>query len=60
MIDIVRCEYCIHRPIDPVGDNNPEDFEHPDDICPCICTDYFYSWMPEDDWFCANGERRNQ
>ena len=25
---------------------------------PKITIDYWYSWMPEDDWFCANGERR--
>lgn len=56
MIDIVRCKDCIHRPIDTGRDNDPEDLEFPDDRCPCRCTDYFYSWMPEDDWFCANGE----
>lgn len=55
--EIIRCKDCKHRPIDTGKDNNPEDFECSDDICPCVCADYFYSWMPDDDWFCANGER---
>ena len=59
--DIVRCKDCIHcghadtsnllwgvRPM-PV---------FPDDKCPCQCDDYYYSWLPDPDWFCANGERR--
>lgn len=30
----------------------------PDDKCPCQCEDPYYSWLPDPDWFCANGERR--
>lgn len=22
--------------------------------CPCQCEDEYYSWLPQDDWFCAN------
>ena len=34
------------------------DIEFTDYVCPCQCDDGFYNWMPKDDWFCANGERR--
>ena len=54
-IEVVRCKDCIHK---PTGTRNKHDMEFPDDICPCQCEDYWYSWMPDDDWFCANGERR--
>ena len=52
---VVRCKDCIHK---PRGTRNKHDMEFPDEICPCQCDDYWYSWMPYDDWFCANGERR--
>ena len=29
-----------------------------DETCPCICEDCYYNWMPEDDFFCGKGERR--
>ena len=54
-VEVVRCKDCIHK---PRGTRNKHDMEFPDDICPCQCEDYWYSWMPYDDWFCANGERR--
>lgn len=61
-VRVVRCKDCIHKPyvVDvfhasygdiPVLESNGK--------CPCInADDYFYSHMPDDDWFCANGERR--
>ena len=54
-VPVVRCKDCIHK---PRGTRNKYDMEFPDEICPCQCDDYWYSWMPYDDWFCANGERR--
>ena len=51
--EIVRCKDCVHR---PKGTNN-HDLEFPDYVCPCQCDDFWYNWMPKDDWFCANGER---
>lgn len=54
-VEVVRCKDCIHK---PRGTRNKHDMEFPDEICPCQCDDYWYSWMPYDDWFCANGERR--
>ena len=56
--ELVRCKDCKHKPIDTVGKGYGEDLSFDDDYkCPCKCEDPFYSWMPEDDWFCANGER---
>lgn len=52
-VQIVRCKDCIHR---PTWEHNSIEF--PDDKCPCQCEDCFYSWFPKDDWYCANGERR--
>ena len=59
---IVRCKDCKHRPKEP----NLETYESGFDLefpegskCPCrCCGDGWYSWYPEDDWFCANGERK--
>ena len=56
---IVHCKYCLHRPR-VVGTTYYTGFDlcFPDNRCPCRCEiDGFYSWMPDDDWFCANGER---
>jgi len=54
---IVRCRDCKHRP----KETNEFDLEFPEGSkCPCQCSDdEYYSWYPEDDWFCADGERKN-
>lgn len=44
---VVRCKDCMHR-----------ENKKWDSPCPCVCADSWYSWMPEDDWFCANGKER--
>ena len=60
-VPVVRCRDCKHRPIDTGGHNYGQDLLFPDDYeCPCRCEDQWYSWMPRDDWFCANGERREE
>lgn len=55
-VHVVQCKDCKHR-----GEWKRGDFsyvEFPDGSkCPCQCDDFFYSWRPDDDWFCANGER---
>ena len=57
-IEVVRCKDCKHRPISYGTDH---DLEFPDDLCPCqIQEDFWYSWMPADDRFCANGEKAEQ
>lgn len=57
-VEVVRCKDCKHRPIDTGGHNYGQDMEFPDEVCPCLVGDNWYSWMPKDDWFCANGERK--
>lgn len=55
MVEVVRCKDCKHR---PTGTGVNHDIEFPDSCCPCQCyEDYWYSWMPSDDWYCANGEK---
>ena len=56
-VEVVRCKDCIHKPTGS-GVNHDITFPEQDYRCPCRCEDYWYSWMPYDDWFCANGERR--
>lgn len=52
--EIVRCKDCIHKP-----QENAKHFAvFPDEICPCQCDDPWYSWIPQDNFFCAFGERR--
>ena len=52
---IVRCRDCKHK---PSGDGMNHHITFPDGRCPCQCDDYWYSWIPDDDWFCGNAERR--
>ena len=61
---MVRCKDCKHRPSIMVGyDAKDIDdgfaLEFPDERCPCQCSDPYYSWMPTDNWFCANGEEKD-
>lgn len=54
VVSVVRCKDCIHRP-SRTGDY----VEFPDKVCPCQCLeDPWYSWRPPDDWYCADGERK--
>ena len=54
--ELVRCKDCKHK---PTGTNR-DDLEFPDDKCPCQCEDYWYSWKPADDWYCGNGEQKDE
>lgn len=58
--DLIRCKDCKHRPTMPENSRGVFDLEFPDDECPCQCGDPWYNREPEDDWFCANGERREE
>ena len=59
-IYVVRCKDCIHRPYINGEYENGFSIEFPSNVCPCQCDDGWYNWMPADDWYCANGERRFQ
>ena len=56
-VPVVRCKECKHR---PSGTGANHDLEFPDGVCPCQCEDFWYSWKPNDDWFCASGERKKE
>ena len=53
-VPVVRCKECKHRP----KYDGPNRLVFPDCICPCQCDDCYYNWMPPDDWFCADSERK--
>ena len=53
--EIVRCKDCKHRGI--MAGKTSFDIQWPDGDCPCRSDDPYYSWLPPDDWYCANGER---
>ena len=53
--EVVRCKDCIHLP--HYDDEGKLQFPW-DSPCPCTCPDSYYAWRPADDWFCANGERK--
>lgn len=55
---LVRCKDCKHRPKRTGDEGNGFDFEFPDERCPCQCEDGWYNRMPKGDWFCGNGERK--
>ena len=55
---VVRCKDCKHRPKRTGDEGNGFDFEFPDERCPCQCEDGWYNRMPKGDWFCGNGERK--
>ena len=61
-ISLVYCKDCKHRPIDNRTKENSSNFniEFPDYKCPCQCDDGWYSWYPGDDWFCGNGELKDE
>lgn len=57
---LVRCKDCEHRPRRTDEDTQGFSLVFPDYECPCQCDDGFYNWYPDDDWFCANAERKGK
>lgn len=60
-VEVVRCKDCVYKPyvVDVFHASYGDVPVLESDKCPCVNKDdYFYSHMPDDDWFCANGERR--
>lgn len=56
----ILCKECKHRPSDPHNEQCGNRIEFPDDVCPCQCGDPWYNYMPEDDWYCASAERKEE
>ena len=62
---LIRCKDCKHRPVmvwskvyDDFDVLAPEVDGKEDWRCPCLIEDDpYYSWSPNDNWFCGNGER---
>ncbi len=57
-VKVVRCRDCKHRPIKKEPYDSGFDLVFPDGICPLQVDDEWYSRMPDDDWYCADGERK--
>ena len=55
VVEVVRCKDCKHFP----AGTNRDDLVFPDEICPCYCEDFWYSWKPNDDFYCGKGERKD-
>lgn len=62
---VTRCKDCVHRPyVVPAKYNSRGQCEKYsrveaiDDLCPYICDDAWYNNVPEDNFFCAYGERK--
>lgn len=65
-VQVVRCKDCKYKPSwrEGVKEEFRDGFElifpdWRDNPCPCQCDDGFYAHMPDDNWFCANGEEKN-
>lgn len=60
---LVRCKDCKHRPRrleEDADEHEGLNLEFPDGKCPCQCEDHWYNWMPDDEWHCGNGERKEE
>lgn len=60
---VVRCKDCVHKPyvVDVFHASYGDVPVLESDKCPCVNKDdYFYSHMPDDDWFCADAERKSK
>ena len=62
--EVVYCKDCRHAPSGKSdGNAGGFDLEWPDGDdyqCPFRCSDAWYSVMPDPDFFCANGERKEE
>ena len=64
VVEVVRCKDCKHKPNGYTDDdvlrypNFPHEESNP---CPCqVYEDKWYSWIPNDDFYCSFGERRSE
>ena len=61
--EAITCKDCKHRPVDDHGSIEPPyDVENRrlDEMCPCINkADWMYSYVPEDEFFCAYVEKKS-
>ena len=60
---VVRCKDCKYKPTAPDGITYGLRVEFPDkwaNRCPCLCEDGWYSWVPDDNFFCAYGAKEEE
>lgn len=60
LVEVVRCKDCKHRPYSTEpGKTYGLTIEAPNDMCPCYNEDDgWYSWVPDNEFFCSYGERK--
>lgn len=59
---VIRCKDCKYKPTAPDGITYGLQVEFPDkwaNRCPCLCEDGWYSWVPDDNFFCAYGAKKD-
>lgn len=57
-VEVVRCKDCRYKPEGEDGQGFGLRFPE-EGKCPCENTDDgWYSYMPDDDWYCPNGARK--
>lgn len=59
LVEIVRCKNCIHRPTEYGGSPKREDGTY-DNTCPLLQLDVCSSFDITDDFFCAEGEAKEE
>lgn len=64
VVEVVRCKDCKHKPNGYIDDevlrypNFPHEENNP---CPCqVHEDEWYSWIPNDDFYCSYGEKEKE
>ena len=60
--ELIRCKDCKHRPHkDERGNVVPPEEDEELSLCPCVDDgDWYYNYIPKDDWYCANGEPKEK
>ena len=61
--ETILCKDCKYRPIATRADEGifyGGSLYFPDDRCPLECDDPWYNRYPEDDFYCANAERKEK
>ena len=60
VVEVVRCKDCKHRPYSTEpGKTYGLTIEAPTGMCPCYNEDDgWYSWIPDNEFFCFYGERK--
>lgn len=59
LVKIVRCKDCKYKPINMGKYGVGRDLYFPTEYkCPFECDDPYHSQMPDDEFYCANGEEK--